>query len=72
MRKINKRPGFVRVLIASRGKTIQIREAHARDNNYMTKHGLTIIQEPIAPPVTIAPVQPPIANETPKTNQNHK
>jgi len=43
------RPGFVRVLIPSRNKTIQIRQARANDKNYMARHGLVLIPEPVAP-----------------------
>lgn len=45
------RPGFVRVLIPERNKTIQIRTKNANNPNYMAKHGLVVIPEPQKPPV---------------------
>lgn len=53
------RPGFVRVLVTERNKTIRIRESHARNPKYMIKHGLALIPEPVAPPQPIAPPLPP-------------
>ncbi len=54
------KPGFVRVLIQARNKTIQIRESHARDQGYLNKHGMTVVNEPISPPTLIGlPLMPP-------------
>ena len=70
------RKGFVRVLITSRNKTIQIRESHARNQAYLTKHGMTIVPAPIAPPVPVAPPLPPEipqpAPTKPKSQPNGK
>lgn len=52
MTKVNNRirPGFVRVLVAGRDKTIQIRSQHANNPSYMQRHGLVRLPEPVAPP----------------------
>lgn len=53
MQKVQRnKPGFVRVLITERNKTIQIRESHARNPKYLLKHGMVLIPEPIAPPIS--------------------
>lgn len=49
------RPGFVRVLIPERNKTIQIRAKHANNANYMAKHGLVKVPEPMLPPIVVTP-----------------
>lgn len=58
VKKINNRPGFVRVLIPARNKTIQIRQNRARDPKFMNKHGLILITEPQMPVTTPQPVTP--------------
>jgi len=64
-KKINNRPGFVRVLIPDRGKTIQIRQNRARDAKYMNKHGLQLLPEPMMPPSQPQPVTPVAAEVEP-------
>ena len=53
MPKVNKppKPGFTRVLIPARNKTIQILNRHAANPNYMNRHGLVRLPEPALPPV---------------------
>lgn len=58
VKKINNRPGFVRVLIPARNKTIQIRQNRARDPKFMNKHGLILITEPQMPATIPQPVTP--------------
>lgn len=58
VKKINNRPGFVRVLIPARNKTIQIRQNRARDAKFMNKHGLILITEPQMPATIPQPVTP--------------
>lgn len=59
------KPGFVRVLMANhpikKNKTMLVRAKHAADPNYLTKHGMIIMPQPvnpIAPEPTTAPVTP--------------
>lgn len=58
------RPGFTRVLIPERNKTIQIRTKNALNQNYMTKHGLVAIPEPKQPPVVQAEPAPIVKEVT--------
>lgn len=46
------KPGFVRVLVKDKNKTIRIREHHAKDPNYMIRHGLVKLEEPEQPQLT--------------------
>lgn len=64
-KKVNNRPGFVRVLIPGRNKTIQIRQSRAKNAQFMHKHGLVLIQEPVDQTLIPEPIDP-MADPKPK------
>lgn len=55
------KPGFVRVFIPAKNKTTRISERHAKDKNYMLKHGLVEMEDiqtpPVLPPAPKKPIQ---------------
>ena len=58
IKKDTVKPGFVRVFIPARNKTILIREQHARNPNYMNRNGLVAM--PTAQPIPTYTPPPPI------------
>ena len=63
------KPGFVRVLITARNKTICVRESHARNPAYLAKYGMSLIPAPLPPPV---PMMPPVPTEIPQPQPKAK
>lgn len=59
------KPGFVRVFVPAKNKTIRIREHHARNQNFMIKHGLQRIEEAVAPPPVEVKAKPTITKAQP-------
>lgn len=65
---VNK-PGFVRVWVNDKQKTARIRESHAKNPNFLIKHGLTLMPDPQTPPVLEKPepsVKPNITKAQPQ------
>lgn len=52
------KPGFTRVFIPARNKTIQIRTKHAQNKEYMLRNGLVLMPEAIHPAMAFASPAP--------------
>lgn len=58
------RPGFVRAVVTGdipgvkKGKRIRISERRAKDKNFMIRHGLTLLPDPLMPVTQPEPVNP--------------
>lgn len=51
MEEYKNKPGFTRVFVPAKNKTTRIRERHAKNPNYMQKHGLVAMPDIQTPPV---------------------
>lgn len=67
------KPGFVRVWVNEKQKTTRIREQHARNPNFMIKHGLTPMPDPQTPPMLEKQpeVKPQITKASPVKVKQH-
>lgn len=59
MKKLVKppKPGFVRVHIPAKNRTLQIREYRARNKKFMNDMGMILMQDPELPPLAPPPVK---------------
>ena len=65
------KPGFTRVFIPARNKTILVRTAHTKNQTYMMRNGLVLMPTAMPPamppkPVTPEPMRVEAAVEAPK------
>ena len=61
------KPGFTRVFIPARNKTILVRTAHTKNQTYMMRNGLVLMPTAMPPkPVTPEPMRVEAVAEVPK------